>query len=282
MQGAHRCRTPWHGGPGALRGARRRRRAGARCAVRRDRKSPRAGTRRAGRRGMNSLGHPEERPEGVRLEGRTVPRSAVDGTQPVVDDPTPAAALTAARRIVLKIGSAVLVGEGGEIRRAWLEALVDDVARCRRRGQELIIVSSGAIAVGRRHLGLRGSSLRLEEKQAAAATGQIRLAHAYQEALARHGITVAQILLTPDDTEARQRHLNARATFAQLLALGAVPVVNENDTVATAEIRFGDNDRLAARVAQMVSADMLVLLSDIDGLYTTDPRHNRTAVHIPL
>ena len=123
------------------------------------------------------------------------------------------------------------------------------------------MVSSGAIAVGRQHLGLAGRALRLEEKQAAAATGQIRLAHAYQEALARHGITVAQILLTPDDTEARQRHLNARATFAQLLALGAVPVVNENDTIATAEIRFGDNDRLAARVAQMVSADMLVLLS---------------------
>jgi glutamate 5-kinase len=182
----------------------------------------------------------------------------------------------------LKIGSALLVGEDGEIRLAWLESLVDDVARCRRRGQELIIVSSGAIAVGRRHLGLRGRSLRLEEKQAAAATGQIRLAHAYQEALARHKITVAQILLTPDDTEERRRHLNARATFAQLLTLGAVPVVNENDTIATAEIRFGDNDRLAARVAQMTSADMLVLLSDIDGLYTADPRADSAARHIPL
>ena len=124
--------------------------------------------------------------------------------------------------------------------------------------------------------------MRLEEKQAAAATGQIRLAHAYQEALAQHDITVAQILLTPDDTEERRRHLNARATFAQLLALGAVPVVNENDTVATAEIRFGDNDRLAARVAQMTSADMLVLLSDIDGLYSADPRHDPAACHIPL
>ena len=143
-------------------------------------------------------------------------------------------------------------------------------------------MSSGAIAVGRRHLGLAGRRLRLEEKQAAAATGQIRLAHAYQEALARHGITVAQILLTPDDTEERRRHLNARATFAQLLALGAVPVVNENDTIATAEIRFGDNDRLAARVAQMTSADMLVLLSDIDGLYTADPRKDPSARHIPL
>src|SRR5216683_7708812 len=212
-----------------------------------------------------NLPHPEERLEGVRLEGRTALSSAVV-------DPTPSAALTGARRIVLKIGSALLVREDGEIRRAWLDGLVDDVARCRGRGQELIIVSSGAIAVGRRHLGLRGRALRLEEKQAAAATGQIRLAHAYQEALARHGITVAQILLTPDDTEERRRHLNARATLNQLLALGAVPVINENDTVATAEIRFGDNDRLAARVAQMVSADTLVLLSDIDGLYTADPR----------
>jgi glutamate 5-kinase len=195
---------------------------------------------------------------------------------------TPAAALTAARRVVLKIGSALLVGDDGEIRRAWLDAMLADVARCRGRGQEVIIVTSGSIAIGRRHLGLRGRALRLEEKQAAAATGQIRLAHAYQEALAKHGITVAQILLTPDDTEERRRHLNARATFAQLLALGAVPVVNENDTIATAEIRFGDNDRLAARVAQMTSADMLVLLSDIDGLYTADPRHDPAARHIPL
>jgi glutamate 5-kinase len=158
--------------------------------------------------------------------------------------------------------------------------LADDVARCRSRGQEVILVSSGAIAVGRRHLGLAGRRLRLEEKQAAAATGQIRLAHAYQEALARHGITVAQILLTLDDTEERRRHLNARSTFAQLVALGAVPVVNENDTIATAEIRFGDNDRLAARVAQMTSADLLVLLSDIDGLYTADPRKDPNARHI--
>ena len=151
-----------------------------------------------------------------------------------------------------------------------------------RAARRLLIVSSGAIAVGRRHLGLTGRALRLEEKQAAAATGQIRLAHAYQEALARHGITVAQILLTPDDTEERRRHLNARATLDQLLALGAVPVINENDTVATAEIRFGDNDRLAARVAQMISADMLVLLSDIDGLYTADPRRDPAARHIPV
>ena len=189
-------------------------------------------------------------------------------------------ALRQARRLVVKIGSALLVADNGEIRRLWLEALADDVAHCRDRGQEVILVSSGAIAVGRRHLGLVGRRLRLEEKQAAAATGQIRLAHAYQEALARHGVTVAQILLTPDDTEERRRHLNARATFNQLLALGAVPVVNENDTVATAEIRFGDNDRLAARVAQMTSADLLLLLSDIDGLYTADPRKDPQARHI--
>ena len=204
--------------------------------------------------------------------------SATQGNTP----PSPAQALVTARRLVVKIGSELLAAENGEVRRPWLAALADDVARCRSRGQEVILVSSGAIAVGRRHLGLAGRRLRLEEKQAAAATGQIRLAHAYQEALARHGITVAQILLTPDDTEERRRHLNARATFAQLLALGAVPVVNENDTIATAEIRFGDNDRLAARVAQMTSADMLVLLSDIDGLYTADPRKDANAHHIAL
>jgi glutamate 5-kinase len=190
--------------------------------------------------------------------------------------------LAASRRLIVKIGSALLVDEAsGNIRHAWLAALMEDVAGCRARGQEVLIVSSGAIAVGRRHLGLTGAALKLEEKQAAAATGQIRLAHAYQEALAKHGITVAQILLTPEDTEERRRHLNARATLNQLLALGAVPVINENDTVATAEIRFGDNDRLAARVAQMVSADTLVLLSDIDGLYTADPRKDAAARLVP-
>lgn len=192
-----------------------------------------------------------------------------------------AASLNKARRMVVKIGSALLVDDAsGEIRRAWLDALVDDVAACRTRGQEVILVSSGAIAAGKRLLGLRGRNPRLEEKQAAAATGQIRLAHAYQSSLARHGITVAQILLTLADTEERRRHLNGRATLTALLELGAIPVINENDTVATEEIRFGDNDRLAARVAQMVSADTLVLLSDIDGLYTANPRRDEDAKHL--
>jgi glutamate 5-kinase len=189
--------------------------------------------------------------------------------------------LATAKRLIVKIGSALLVDDAtGDIRRAWLDALVDDIVRCRSRGQEVLLVSSGAIAVGRRHLGLTGRNLKLEEKQAAAASGQIRLAHAYQEALGRHGIAVAQILLTPDDTEERRRHLNARATIEQLLTLGAVPIINENDTVGTQEIRFGDNDRLGARVAQMISADTLVLLSDIDGLYTADPRRDPLARHI--
>lgn len=186
-----------------------------------------------------------------------------------------------ARRLIIKIGSALLVNdESGEIQHDWLNALADDIAECRSRGQEVLVVSSGAIAVGRRHLGLTEHSLRLEEKQAAAATGQIRLAHAYQATLERHNLTVAQILLTPADTEERRRHLNARSTLSQLLQLGAIPVINENDTVATQEIRFGDNDRLAARVAAMISADTLVLLSDIDGLYDGDPRQDQKARHI--
>jgi glutamate 5-kinase len=190
--------------------------------------------------------------------------------------------LLSARRLVVKIGSALLVDEEtGAIRRDWLDALGDDIAECRRRGQEVLIVTSGAIAVGRRRLGLDGGKLRLEEKQATAATGQIQLAHAYQETLARHRITVAQILLTLDDTEERRRHLNARSTISALLRLDTVPVINENDTVATSEIRFGDNDRLAARVAAMISADALILLSDIDGLYSADPRRDPKARFIP-
>jgi glutamate 5-kinase len=180
--------------------------------------------------------------------------------------------LTEAKRIVVKIGSSLLVdSDKGRLNRAWLESLVADVAASRKRGQEVILVSSGAIALGRRHLTLGAGKLKLEESQAAAAVGQIRLAHAYKELLDVHEITVAQILLTLGDTEQRRRYLNARGTLNTLLSLGAVPLINENDTVATAEIRYGDNDRLAARVAQMVGADCLVLLSDIDGLYTANP-----------
>ncbi len=190
--------------------------------------------------------------------------------------------LANAKRLIVKIGSALLVDQdSGGIRRKWLDALADDVGALRARNVEVILVSSGAIAVGRRHLGLEAGALKLEEKQAAAATGQIRLAHAYQETLARHDITVAQVLLTLGDTEERRRHLNARSTLNALLKFRAVPVINENDTVATSEIRFGDNDRLAARVAAMISADTLVLLSDIDGLYTADPRKDKSATHIP-
>ena len=185
------------------------------------------------------------------------------------------------KRLVIKIGSALLAdAQRGTIHRQWLEALAEDIARCRKRGQQVVLVSSGAIAAGRRQLGFADGELRLEEKQAAAATGMIRLAHAYQECLAAHDLTVAQVLLTLDDSENRRRYLNARNTLNTLLSLGAIPLINENDTVATDEIRFGDNDRLAARVAEMVMADTLVLLSDIDGLYTADPNKNPNAQFI--
>ena len=189
--------------------------------------------------------------------------------------------LAAGKRIVVKIGSALLVAKSGAVHKKWLQALVDDVARCRARGQEVILVSSGAIAAGRRQLGFADGELRLEEKQAAAATGMIRLTAAYQECLGVHGITASQILLTLDDSENRRRYINARNTLNTLLKVGAVPIINENDTVATDEIRFGDNDRLAARVAAMTTADVLVLLSDIDGLYTADPHTHADARHLP-
>jgi glutamate 5-kinase len=183
--------------------------------------------------------------------------------------------------VVVKVGSALLVDAAtGRLNRVWFESLVEDLRLLRSRGQQLIVVSSGAIALGRRHLGLPRGSLRLAEKQAAAAVGQIRLAHAYKEMLETEGLSVAQMLLTLEDSEQRTRYLNARATLETLLGLGAVPVVNENDTVATAEIRYGDNDRLAARVAQMASADCLVLLSDVDGLYTADPNREPKAEFI--
>jgi glutamate 5-kinase len=183
-----------------------------------------------------------------------------------------AQALRAARRVVVKIGSSLLVEPAdGQLNRNWLAALVGEVERLRSRDQEVLIVSSGAIALGRRYLGLRREQRRLEELQAAAAGGQVLLARAYQELLDARGIRTAQVLLTLEDTENRRRYLNARSTLETLLGLGAVPVINENDTVATQEIRYGDNDRLAARVAEMTSADCLVLLSDVNGLYDADP-----------
>ena len=190
--------------------------------------------------------------------------------------------LTHGQRIVIKIGSSLLVDEEhGIIHSKWLATLAEDVAQMRERGQEVLIVSSGAIAVGRRHLKLSDGNLRLEEKQAAAATGMLRLAHAYQEELAHHELTMAQVLMTLDDSENRRRYLNARNTLEALLRLGVVPLINENDTVATDEIRLGDNDRLGARVAAMVSADILILLSDVDGLYTADPQKDGSATIIP-
>ncbi len=185
--------------------------------------------------------------------------------------------LAQAKRIVIKIGSALLVDDAtGSLNRPWLAALADDISRLRGRGQQVVIVSSGAIALGRRHLGFDQRDLKLEESQAAAAIGMMRLAHAYQEELNRFDLTVAQVLLTLDDSENRRRYLNARSTLETLLSHGAVPLINENDTVATDEIRLG------ARVAAMVSADSLVLLSDVDGLYNADPRLDAKARIIPL
>jgi glutamate 5-kinase len=189
--------------------------------------------------------------------------------------------LAKAKRIVIKVGSALLVdSSAGTLNRDWLTTLAVDIATLKSENKEIIVVSSGAIALGRRALKLKASALRLEESQAAAAVGQVRLAQAYVDAFHVHDIAVAQILLTPEDTEERRRYLNARETLSTLLGLSAVPVINENDTVATAEIRYGDNDRLAARVASMMEADMLVLLSDIDGLYTANPQRDSSARHI--
>ncbi|MGE3064412.1 MAG: glutamate 5-kinase [Hyphomicrobiaceae bacterium] len=186
-----------------------------------------------------------------------------------------------ARRIVVKIGSALLVDrESGRLKSAWLKSLADDVATLAKAGKEIVLVSSGAIALGRNLLHLPKGALTLERSQAAAAVGQISLAGAYQEAFRPHDLTAAQVLLTLGDTEERRRYLNARNTVETLLAYKAIPVVNENDTVATSEIRYGDNDRLSARVASMVSADCLVLLSDIDGLYTAPPASDPEARRI--
>jgi glutamate 5-kinase len=185
---------------------------------------------------------------------------------------------TGAKRIVVKIGSSLLVDTAaGTLRQVWLEALADDIAGLRQQGREVIVVSSGAIALGRNALKLPKGALKLEDSQAAAAVGQIDLAHAYEEAFRARGLVAAQVLLTLGDTEQRRRYLNARSTMTTLLKLGAIPVVNENDTVATSEIRYGDNDRLAARVASMMSADCLVLLSDVDGFYTAPPQSTADA-----
>lgn len=188
-----------------------------------------------------------------------------------------------AKLIVVKVGSALLVDPAsGALRRDWLKSLCADVAMLKREGRAVLLVSSGAIALGRRALGLRAGALKLEESQAAAAAGQVRLAEAYADILAGEGIVAAQVLLTLGDTEQRRRYLNARATLKTLIELGSVAVINENDTVATAEIRYGDNDRLAARVASMMEADRLVLLSDVDGFYSADPTRVADARHIPL
>ena len=189
--------------------------------------------------------------------------------------------IRSARRLVVKIGSALLVDKNG-LKQAWLSALALDVADAKKRGADVVLVSSGSIALGRKVLGLPDGALTLEQSQAAAAVGQIRLARAYEEVLAPHGIITGQVLVTLEDTEDRRRYLNSRATMETLLGLGVVPIVNENDTVATDEIRFGDNDRLAAQIAVTVGADQLVLLSDVDGFYSANPKVDDTAQRFDL
>ena len=199
---------------------------------------------------------------------------------PTLEIVSPAASLGAARRIVVKVGSSLVVDQKAPAT-AWLAGLAADLAALRAQGRQVVLVSSGAVALGRGRLGLEKNA-RLDEKQAAAAVGQSLLMQAWEAALASASLTAGQVLLTRDDTERRRRWLNARATLEALLKLGVVPVVNENDTVATEEIRYGDNDRLAARTAQLVRADLLILLSDVDGLYTADPRRDPSAQHLPL
>lgn len=193
----------------------------------------------------------------------------------------PSQLIQAARRITVKVGSSLLVdGHGNGIRKQWIDGVAEDIAGLRQSGKAIAIVSSGAVALGRQKLALKRSS-RLAAKQAAAAAGQPLLMEAWAAALSPFGIPTAQLLLTLDDTESRRRWLNARATMDVILAQGAVPVINENDTIATEELRYGDNDRLSARVAQMIQSDVLILLSDVDGVYTGDPSRDRQACHVP-
>ena len=210
-------------------------------------------------------------------------RVLLSATQPGIEPLMSRPALKDFRRIVVKVGSSLLIdSEAGEVRASWLSALADDLAKLHREGRELLIVSSGSIALGRAKLKLPRGSLKLEESQGAAAVGQIALARIWSEVLGAHEIGAGQVLVTLQDTEERRRYLNARSTIAKLLEWRAVPVINENDTVATSEIRYGNNDRLAARVATMASADLLILLSDIDGLYSADPRRDEGAEHIAV
>lgn len=211
----------------------------------------------------------------------TAPAAPSPAAAEIAAEASPATALAHARRVVVKIGSSLLIDHATRaVARDWLASLAQDIAALRQQGREVIVVSSGAVALGRGRLNTTPG--RLQDKQAAAAVGQTLLMHAWEEALAPHGLITAQVLLTRDDTERRRRWLNARATVEALLAHGVVPVVNENDTVATEEIRYGDNDRLAARAAQLARADLLILLSDVDGLYTADPRRDPDARHLPL
>ena len=190
--------------------------------------------------------------------------------------------ITRAKRLVVKIGSALLVDRSTGLKLDWLRGLAEDVAAVRARGADVVLVSSGSIALGRKVLGLADGPLALEQSQAAAAVGQIRLARAYEEVLAPHGIITGQVLVTLEDTTDRRRYLNSRATMETLLGLGVVPIVNENDTVATDEIRFGDNDRLAAQIAVTVGADQLILLSDVDGFYSANPKEDASAQRFDL
>ena len=196
--------------------------------------------------------------------------------------PLAAPDVRAAKRLVVKIGSALLVDRVSGLKLDWLHGLALDVADARARGTDVVLVSSGSIALGRKVLGLADGPLALEQSQAAAAVGQIRLAQAYEQVLAPHGITTGQVLVTLEDTTDRRRYLNSRATMETLLSLGVVPIVNENDTVATDEIRFGDNDRLAAQIAVTVGADQLILLSDVDGFYSANPKADASAQRFDL